>query len=133
MQKQTSTAKENKLPGLIRGVVTGIAAIFLLMLLASFLMDKCSLPPSSASLMLIPILILGGMAGGFTAAADLKKEGLLCGAVVGGVLAAIELCAVVIATGDVPSGNAITKGVILLCSAMLGGIWGVNRKAKRKR
>ena len=133
MQKQTTTAKENRLPALVRGAIVGIAVIFLFMLLCSFLITKCSLPPSSAPLLLIPILLLGGFSGGFSAASHLKQDGLVCGAVVGAVLAAIELLAVVIATGEIPSGNALTKGIILLCSAMVGGILGVNRKPRRIR
>ena len=133
MPKQNTDTKEKLFLNLAKGLICGVIAVFLGMLLFSFIAAKFELPPSVMPVLLIPILIFGGFIAGFSASAFIRKNGMFNGMIVGAMLAAIELAAVLAATGQAPAGNAITKAVILIVSAMAGGILGVNKKSRKKR
>ena len=83
-------------------------------------------------IMAILTVAAGGFAGGYGAARAFRKKGLLIGVAVGVILALILTIAGVIFTQQAPAMQSLSKFAILIASAMIGGILGVNAKQKRR-
>ena len=116
------------LTGTIAGVVTAVAVL----LLCALMVSCFSLPTGVIRFMAILTVGAGGLAGGYGAARIFQKKGLLIGAAVGVILALILTVAGVLFTREAPAMQSLTKFAILIVSAMIGGILGVNTKQKRR-
>ncbi len=75
---------------------------------------------------------LGAAVGGYGAARAVGKEGLLRGGLTGGALFLTVTALGAIITGAHPTALTLLKGALCLALGMAGGVWGVNRGARRK-
>lgn len=116
------------LVGTVAGVVTAVAV----MLLCALAVSCFSLPTAAMRAMAILTVAAGGFAGGYVAARTFRKKGLLIGVTVGVLLALILTVAGVLFTKEAPAMQSLSKFAILIVSAMIGGILGVNAKSKRR-
>ena len=116
------------LVGTVAGVVTAVAV----MLLCALAVSCFSLPTAAMRAMAILTVAAGGFAGGYGAARTFRKKGLLIGVTVGVLLALILTVAGVLFTKEAPAMQSLSKFAILIVSAMIGGILGVNAKSKRR-
>ena len=116
------------LVGTVAGVVTAVAV----MLLCALAVSCFSLPTAAMRAMAILTVAAGGFVGGYGAARTLRKKGLLIGVTVGVLLALILTVAGVLFTKEAPAMQSLSKFAILIVSAMIGGILGVNAKSKRR-
>ena len=114
--------------GTIAGAVTAVAV----MLFCALAVSCFSLPTAAMRIMAILTVAAGGFAGGYGAARTFRKKGLLIGVAVGVILALILTIAGVIFTQQAPAMQSLSKFAILIASAMIGGILGVNAKQKRR-
>ena len=116
------------LVGTVAGVITAVAV----MLLCALAVSCFSLPVAAMRAMAILTVAAGGFAGGYGAARIFRKRGLLIGVTVGVFLALILTVAGVLFTKEAPAMQSLSKFAILIVSAMIGGILGVNAKSKRR-
>ena len=109
-------------------MVTAVIASVILSLSAVYL----SLPPSVMPLASILTVSLSSFMGGYTVAKMLRKKGMILGAVMGVILSLILTLLAVIFTKQLPDAQSITKFAVLIVSAIIGGVLGVNTKQKRR-
>lgn len=117
----------------IIGVFTAAALDIIILALASFAL--ASLKIFSEEVLLGSIIaadVISAFMGGYIAARINKEKGMVCGAIVGGILFICVLAGGLISgCQEVTFRTAISLGVLLIFGA-LGGIKGVNRKARIK-
>ena len=114
--------------GTIAGVLTAVAVL----LFCALAVSCFSLPIAAMRAMAILTVAAGGLVGGYVAARTFRKKGLLIGTAVGVILALILTVAGVLFIKEAPVMQSLTKFAILIASAMIGGILGVNAKQKRR-
>lgn len=117
---------------LLVGTIAGALTVIVVLLICSFAVSCFSLPTAAMRAMAIITVAAGGFAGGYGAARAFRKKGLLIGGVVGVILALILTVAGVLFTQQAPAMQSLSKFAILMVSAMIGGILGVNAKSKRR-
>lgn len=114
------------------GALTGALVTILLMLLCTFiLMNMGALPDEPVGYIVLGILGVGALTGGYTSSRIYKSNGALFGAVTG-----LSICLIIFLAGI---GNfsgftlmSLYKVIVTLAFAVLGGIIGVNKKKKIK-
>lgn len=104
-------------------VVTALIALFALVL--SFI----TIPPVVLSGMTIATLMLAGFVSGYLAAKSIRKKGVLVGAVCG---AAISILLFLLAgiLFECTGWQLITKTLVVMAAASIGGVLGVNSRKK---
>ncbi len=131
MKKDLFGKEKPKIAAYIISVIVGAAATFILMLIFSAIMVGADLPDSFATPFASLSTAVGGLVSGFTASKILKSGGLLNGAVTGGVLFFIILIISLFTDKGGLTLNTLFNFVIIMLSALIGGVWGVNRKKKK--
>ena len=116
---------------LLVGTIAGTATAVAVILFCALAVSCFSLPTAAMRIMAILTVAAGGFAGGYGAARAFRKKGLLIGVAVGVILALITIAGVLF-TQQAPAMQSLTKFAILIVSAMIGGILGVNAKQKRR-
>ena len=113
------------------GTVAGIVTCFVSMLLMAALLLTQDAPHNVVSPLALVVLVVGCFAGGVTAARLAGKNGWLMGLLCGGMLFLVLL----LAGGFAPLRNAeahpLIKIAVMLFTAAVGGIVGINLKRKR--
>lgn len=118
---------------LLCGLIAGVIGIGAMMLLCAFGASAAGAPVSVLPMLVIAALVAGGFIGGFAAAKSLGRKGLLVGAAIGILLSLILLVAASLYQKGLPEINGLTKCLILVVSAMIGGVLGVSSRPKRRR
>lgn len=123
---------DKTIKAIILGAILGTSVISLLLILCALLMSFDILSIDFASICSTLSLSIGAFFSGFFAAKSLKKNGMLIGAILGGILFLIFTAISLIASLTAPTLLTLLKGIIMVVSSALGGILGVNIAAKRK-
>lgn len=123
---------DKTIKAIILGAILGTSVISLLLILCALLMSFDILSIDFASICSTLSLSIGAFLSGLFAAKSLKKNGMLIGAILGGILFLIFTAISLIASLTAPTLLTLLKGIIMVVSSALGGILGVNIAAKRK-
>lgn len=115
------------------GVFSAAALNIIILALSSFILASSKIFSEEVVLgVIIAADVISAFIGGYIAARINKEKGMVCGAVVGGILFIAVLAGGLISgCEEVTFRTAISLGVLLIFGA-LGGIKGVNRKARIK-
>ena len=113
---------------LLVGIILVIASMFL----ASLLCLAADLPESLSSPISALCVGVGAFSAGFLASKKIKSGGVLNGAVCGVILYALVFLLSLIFSENGFSAISVLHLLIILISAMIGGILGVGAAAKRK-
>ncbi len=113
---------------LLVGIILVIASMFL----ASLLCLAADLPESLSSPISALCVGVGAFSSGFLASKKIKSGGVLNGAVCGVILYALVFLLSLIFSENGFSAISVLHLLIILISAMIGGILGVGAAAKRK-
>lgn len=115
------------------GVFSAAALNIIILTLSSFVLASSKIFSEEVVLgVIIAADVISAFIGGYIAARINKEKGMVCGAVVGGILFIAVLAGGLISgCEEVTFRTAISLGVLLIFGA-LGGIKGVNRKARIK-
>ena len=127
---------EFKSPAMLKPVLIGNlcggGVCFAALLLLAVLLTVRDFPAAAAGALATIAAGLGAFAAGFIAAKLYKKQGMAVGATSGLLLYAVVLIASMIA-GDGPfTAMTLIRLAIMALASAIGGIWGVNVRAKRK-
>lgn len=114
------------------GVILGTAVISLLLIFCALLMSLGVIGIDFANICSTLSISIGAFIAGFFTLKKLKKNGLVTGLILGGILFLIFTCISLIATLSAPSLLTLLKGIITVISSAIGGILGVNISNKRK-
>lgn len=111
-------------------VVAGAAVTFIFMLIFAALIAGADLPDGFIAPAASLASAFGGFVSGFTSSKILKSGGLLNGAVTGGVIFAIVLIISLFADRGGLTFNTLFNFLIIMLSALIGGILGIGGKKK---
>ena len=130
MKKDPFGKEKPKITAYIIAVLLGAAITFIFMLAFAAITVSADLSDSFIAPFASLSAATGGLASGFIASKILKSGGLLNGAVTGGILFLIVLIISLFADRGGLSLNTLFNFLIIMLSALLGGIWGISRKKK---
>ncbi len=127
-----TTSRNELLFTLLWGLLSGLAAVAVCLLVCAFVLTKQDLPESAAVPMGTACISVGAAVAGFVAARIKRSQGMVVGAMMGGVMFLLMLIVSVFVSGT--QFTVVTPVRLMLCIALaaLGGILGVNLAAKRK-
>ena len=114
---------------LLMGVITSALTALVVSVLLAFALSLFS--PKLMPLIMTVTILLMGVSGGYVTSVIFKKKGLLTGALLGVILAIILTLLSLLFTEFSPSAGGFIKSVVIIVSAMTGGVLGVNAKQKR--
>ena len=130
MKKDLLAGEKSKVISYVVSVVAGAAVtvtfmlIFAALIVGGDLSDRFIAPAASLA------TAFGGLTAGFTASKILKSGGLLNGAVTGGALFLLVLIISLFADRGGLTLNTLFNLLIIMLSALIGGILGVGKKKK---
>ncbi len=128
--KQNSNRGEGR--ALINGLATAVISAVILTLIAALIVTKTDLSPSIIRVISCFTWGVAGLFGGLASSKTAGINGLKNGALVGAVLVAALLIIGTIWCGFQFQTITVIKCIICILTGMIGGVWGVNIKAKRK-
>lgn len=111
--------------------VIGVVIMIGVILLLSVVMSKVDLPEQVVSVMASLSLCIGSYCAGYIASRRRRQNGLLLGILTGVVVYCIVFFLGVMFAKTSITFNAFTKFIMVLVCAAIGGVIGVNSKAKR--
>ena len=123
---------ESYLKPLISGLIIGLLVTVLLFVLFALGMSFFILPTSSATIVASISIATGTFFGGFFAAKNLGKNGLIIGALCGFLMFLIFTLIGIAAFGKAPSTSTLIRLLIFVTAGAIGGIIGVGNVDKRK-
>lgn len=117
---------------IITSIIIGTLAVVSVFLLSAFLLSQFNIPASLVPLISTLAGIIGSFTASFVAAKILRKNGMLIGLFCG-----LMICIFIFIAGmaffELSLGMIVfTKFIAIIIAAIIGGIFGVNRK-KNKR
>lgn len=110
------------------GILGGALVIALLFVVCALLVTKLSIPASAIILMVAVCSAIGAFVCGFLSAKIIHTKGVVMGLIAGALMLVVLMLASLIFSGRFAVENWLTKTVVVLVSAALGGILGVNTK-----
>lgn len=110
------------------GTLSGAVIITLLFLISAAIIANVNISVPSISIIVCVCGGLGAFASGFIASKILKRRGFFVGIMCGIILCIIIIAATLIFSGSFISGESITKFLVIITAAVLGGAVGVNAK-----
>ena len=113
------------------GIIASALTALIISVLMALAVSTLSLSPKLMPLLMTVTVALMGIAGGYVTSVTFKKKGLLMGAFLGVVVAIILTLLSSLFTEFSPSAGGFIKSVVIIVSAMTGGVLGVNAKQKR--
>ncbi len=114
------------------GILAAIIATATFVLIFAFILTCVDLSDSAAAVLSVGAIALGCVVGGIVTAKLNGKSGLLCGAVCGLLVFVLTLLISLIFNFSSFSAMTAIKAVCSVVCGSLGGVLGVNFKAKRK-
>ncbi len=109
----------------------GIVVILICLLIFSLFMTKFDAPEPMVSVMSSLALCVGAYVGGYIAAKRKRQNGIIIGILTGIFIYCIIFFAGVIFAKNSISFSFLTKLIMTLICAAIGGVFGVNSKGKR--
>jgi putative membrane protein (TIGR04086 family) len=116
---------------LLISAVCGFAAVFVCILVFSFVMTKIDLSDSVISVLTSLALCVGAYVGGYVASRRRRKNGLAAGALCGLVIFAVIFVLSYFFAGTAGGFSGSSKLAMTLVCAGIGGIVGVNTGGRR--
>ena len=116
---------------LISGVITGILAGVVLLLLFSALVSVKDIPQSMIDPMAIFSLCVGAFVAGFRCSRVVRSRGLVYGAFSGVMFSVVVIFAGMISGAGGIGMPTVFRCVFILLCAMIGGVLGVNVRKRR--
>ena len=114
------------------GVLSAIITTAVFVLIFAFILTCVDLSDNAAAVMSVGALTIGCIVGGIVTAKLNGKSGLLCGAVCGSLVFVLTfLISLIFNFSSFSAMTAIKAAASVVCGS-LGGVLGVNFKAKRK-
>lgn len=110
----------------------GTLCCVLALLLMAFILSARSVPQFAVQPMAAFALLVGGFSAGFSCAKLMRENGLMFGAACGIILTVIVQVAGFAIPDNTFGISAVIKIAVVLFSAMLGGVLGVNTRRRRK-
>lgn len=113
-------------------VLLGAIVSVVILVLLSIVLSSRSVPQSMINPMASFAMSVGAFISGFCCSKVMRKSGLMCGLVCGFIFSVVILaCSVVVPDNGLGLG-ALIKTMLMLFSAMIGGVIGVNTGKRRK-
>lgn len=109
----------------------GIVVILICLIIFSLFMTKFDAPEPMVSVMSSLALCVGAYVGGYIAAKRKRQNGMIIGILTGIFIYCIIFFAGVIFAKNSISFSFLTKLIMTLICAAIGGVFGVNSKGKR--
>lgn len=130
---QTENNKKKYIKATVIGAVIGGITLILLLLCGSFVFLKMrTISEPAVFAVTIAVSCLSSFIAGFAAARIAREKGMLMGAVAAGILFLLVLLTGTMFSADDISLNTLLRAAAMILSGAFGGIFGVNKKTKRK-
>lgn len=117
---------------LVTGLLFALGTAIALLLIFSFLLTIKDFGNAVQKAMTLISLAAASFIGGFSCSKRIGSKGLQAGAWIGGIIFLVITVAGIIMNGLNFSIITLIKGILCILLGMIGGIFGVNIKAKRK-
>ena len=117
----------------LTAAAVGVGVILLLTLAVSLIMTFWDLPTQSINPIASLILVVGSWISGYLCARTTHRKGMLSGALCGAVLFLIIAAAGCVNLPEGIGPALVLKLVMILTSAMAGGVMGVNKQVRGRR
>lgn len=118
---------------LIWGVLSSTVVITLLFVLAAAVISSSNIPSFSISIIVTLIAGIGSFIGAFISAKIFGKKGFWIGLFLGLILCFIIFMSTLFIADVQNSISFWVRYIIIIISALLGGMFGVNSKSKKRR
>ncbi|MCQ2448702.1 MAG: TIGR04086 family membrane protein [Clostridia bacterium] len=115
----------------LRGVLLSAIVTLSCLAVCAFILSKVSVDRAFAAPLATLCLALGAMVGAFDIAYSRGKKGYLVGLVLGGCDFILITCAGMLIREGSFTRNTLFHSIIILLTAMIGGILGVGKKEKK--
>ncbi len=132
MNQEPTGGMQEYIKPLLWGVLAGTASIVVLFIIVSLIIAKLPVPIPSISLIVSICGGIGTFIAGYLSAHLFRKKGLIIGLMSGAIFAFLIFLSTMCLSGEIFSMGSLTKYLILLVAAALGGMFGVNAKTKRR-
>lgn len=130
MKKENSTSGGKILVYFI-SVLAGFAVNFILMLILAAISVIADLGEAFATPFASLSAAAGSLISAFIASKKLKSRGLINGLICGGCMFVVIMCvSLAISDGGITL-NTLFNFIIVMLSALIGGVWGVNGRKKK--
>ncbi|MDD2363056.1 MAG: TIGR04086 family membrane protein [Oscillospiraceae bacterium] len=113
------------------GTAFGILCCLVVLLLFALLMAACDIPQAAVTPMAVIAAAVGAFFGGFICAKAAGSRGLIYGAACGGLMYLLILIAGFSLLSDVRGWYALIKLLVVVTSAAIGGVYGVNFRRRK--
>ncbi len=125
--------RQDRIMTVLRSAFAGVGALFVSVLLFSFVITRIDVPDGVIRLLSSVSLCMGCFAASFTCAKHRRKNGLLTGLACGALtFAVIFLLSLIIFKGVTGGGGFFSKLLMILSCSAIGGIVGVNTKTLKQ-
>ena len=133
MQRRTSVSgfKTSRIYTSVSSSLIGIVIVLLCLLLFSFIMTKFDAPEPMVSVMSSLALCIGAYSGGYIASKKRRQNGLLIGVITGIIIYCVVFFAGVFFAKSSITFSFLSKMIMTLICAAVGGVIGVNSRGKR--
>lgn len=132
MNENNTLKLQDYIKPLILGTAFGTVLILVLFALFAVAITKLHFSASVVALFIVVAGGLGSFLSGYIASRAVGCKGLIIGLVSGLIFVVILAVAGLAIAGHIGGGQTVTKFVVLLAAAALGGALGVNAKKSRR-
>lgn len=130
---QTENNMKKYIKATVIGAIIGGITLIILLFCGSFVFLKMrTISDSAVFAVTIALSCLSSFAAGFAAARKAREKGMLIGAVAAGILFLLVLLSGTMFSADDISLNTLLRAAAMILSGAFGGVFGVNKKTKRK-
>ncbi|HBT64787.1 MAG TPA: TIGR04086 family membrane protein [Ruminococcaceae bacterium] len=113
------------------GTAAGMLCCLAVLLLFALLMAARDIPQSAVTPMAVAAAAMGAFIGGFISARIAGSRGLFYGAACGALMYLLILVAGISLLQSISGWYAVAKLLVIMVSAAIGGVYGVNRRRRR--
>lgn len=132
MNENNSLKLQDYIKPFIFGTVSGTVLILVLFALFAVAITKFSISAGILSLLVVIAGGLGAFLAGYIASRAIGRKGLVIGLVSGVIFVVILAISSLASAGNFGGGQSLTKFIVILAAAALGGVLGVNSKKSRR-
>lgn len=132
MNENNSLKLQDYIKPFIFGTVSGTVLILVLFALFAVAITKFSISAGILSLLVVIAGGLGAFLAGYIASRAIGRKGLVIGLVSGVIFVVILAISSLASAGSFGGGQSLTKFIVILAAAALGGVLGVNSKKSRR-
>ena len=132
MNENNSLKLQDYIKPFIFGTVSGTVLILILFALFAVAITKFSISAGILSLLVVIAGGLGAFVAGYIASRIIGRKGLVIGLVSGVIFVIILAISSLASAGSFGGGQSLTKFIVILAAAALGGVLGVNSKKSHR-